>query len=132
MSPVRIQVAVYAALAALAVGLASGWTARTWYGASKALAVEQRNARNTERENARRREIGAQHARDQRRIEDYYDGLPNWWKSAVAERPAVVDCELGADGLRQWNAWNAGPGADRRGAAAEGGDEPTASAQRPP
>jgi hypothetical protein len=132
MNPVRMQVVLYAVLIAAALGGAGGWTARTWYGAKQTLAVQQQNARTVDRENARRRAIGAQHAQDQRRIEDHYDALPDWWKRAVAERPAAADCELGPDGLREWNRWNEGPGADRRGTAGEGGNEPAASTQRPP
>lgn len=131
LAPVYARGLLALLLAASSFG--GGWMVRGWREAKADLKTERTDQQTVAAENRRRRAIGAQHARDQQQIEVFYDALPNWWQLFVAERPALADCELGPDGLREWNRWNEGPaaGADRRGAAAESPAVPATGRERP-
>lgn len=136
-----IRTGLTVAALALAVGFVAGWQVHGWRTAKAELSATKADLRSVARETQRRRVIGAEHARAQREIEVFYDQLPDWWRTFVAERPALADAELGPDGLCIWNAWNAGPtGGDRpcvadQGGAAAGGEErplPGLGGQPPP
>lgn len=108
----RVGYALLLAAAIAAASFAAGWSVRGWREAKTDLKTVQQEAAATAQENQRRRAIALRHATDQQRIEDFYDRLPLWWPRVVAERPGLADCELGPDGLRAWNEWNAGPRGD--------------------
>ena len=108
----RLGSALMLAAAIAVASFAAGWSVRGWREARTDLKATQAAVKTIAAENTRRRAIGAQHARDQHTIENFYDQQPPWWPRVVAERPGLADCELGPDGLRAWNEWNAGPRGD--------------------
>jgi hypothetical protein len=116
-------------IAAFALGFVGGWQVHGWRAAKVELRATKAQLRDVARETKRRHAIGLQHAQDQRDIEVFYEQLPDWWRTFVAERPALADAELGPDGVCIWNRWNAGPGGGDRpciageGAAAAGSEE---------
>lgn len=112
MAAARVGYALMLAAAIAVASFAAGWLVRGWREAKTDLKATQTAVKTTAAENTRRRAIGAQHARDQHTIENFYDGQPPWWPRVVAERPGLADCELGPDGLREWNRWNEGPRRD--------------------
>lgn len=110
--PVLSTLRITLAALVVAASFAGGWVARDWRAAKTDLKATQTAVKDTAAENTRRRAIGAQHARAQHAIENFYDGMPPWWPRVVAERPGLADCELGPVGLREWNRWNEGPAGD--------------------
>lgn len=112
MAAARVGYALLLAAVIAAASFAAGWSVRGWREAKTDLKTAKQEAAATAQENQRRRAIALRHAEDQQRIEDFYDRLPLWWPRVVAERPGLADCELGPDGLRAWNEWNAGPRGD--------------------
>jgi hypothetical protein len=95
----------------LGAGFVGGWQVHGWYDAKTEATAKSKVITATAKENVRRAEVGQTYTQRKHQIETYYAQNPDWWLTWIAARPAVADCDIGPDGLRDWNLWNQGPGA---------------------
>lgn len=95
----------------LCAGFVGGWEVHGWYDAKTQAAAQAKVVKIIAKENGRRATVGLAYTQRQQQIETYYAQNPDWWTNWIATRPAAADCDIGPDGLRDWNLWNQGPGA---------------------
>jgi hypothetical protein len=94
----------------LFVGFVSGWEIHDWFDAKQQASGQAKVVKAVAKENVRRAAVAQNYSQRKQQIEAYYAQNPDWWMAWLTARPAVADCDIGPDGLRDWNLWNKGPG----------------------
>jgi hypothetical protein len=97
-------------LIGLSIGGYGGWSAHGWYDASAEKSAQKKVYEATAKETVRRGAIAQNVAQRKQQSETFYAQNPDWWIQLLAAHPNVGACDIGADGLREWNRWNQGPG----------------------
>lgn len=101
-------------------GFMGGWTVHGWLDAKTQISAQSHAVAATAKESARRAKVAQEFVRGKQQREVFYEQDPDWWKRWLAAHPDLGHCDIGDDGLRDWNRWNQGPAAnDAQGAAGD-------------